>query len=167
MEEVGRRFQVTRERIRQIEAKTIKKLQHPVRSVPFARTALGLRREESPLAAGMDASEGADVPDAGEPVPPPSVQKRPAAPPPAAPKRPAAPRRAHESTELTGPSKPSELDRILAQAAELGIHVDDDRLGSGRIWVELVEARENKHRRLVRRLLKFGFEFWPGKGYWR
>lgn len=167
LEEVGRRFQVTRERIRQIEAKTIKKLQHPVRSVPFARTALGLRREESPLAAGMDASEGADVPDAGEPVPPPSVQRRPAAPLPAAPKRPAAPRLAHESTESTGPSKPSELDRILAQAAELGIHVDDDRLSSGRIWVELVEARENKHRRLVRRLLEFGFEFWPGKGYWR
>jgi RNA polymerase primary sigma factor len=32
LEEVGRRFNVTRERVRQIEAKAIKKLQHPVRS---------------------------------------------------------------------------------------------------------------------------------------
>jgi RNA polymerase primary sigma factor len=32
LEEVGRRFKVTRERVRQIEAKTLKKLQHPLRS---------------------------------------------------------------------------------------------------------------------------------------
>jgi len=32
LEEVGRRFHVTRERVRQIEAKAIRKLQHPIRS---------------------------------------------------------------------------------------------------------------------------------------
>ncbi len=32
LEEVGRRFDVTRERVRQIEAKAVKKLQHPIRS---------------------------------------------------------------------------------------------------------------------------------------
>jgi RNA polymerase primary sigma factor len=32
LEEVGRNFSVTRERIRQIEAKAIKKLRHPSRS---------------------------------------------------------------------------------------------------------------------------------------
>jgi len=32
LEEVGRRFKVTRERVRQIEAKAVRKLQHPVRS---------------------------------------------------------------------------------------------------------------------------------------
>ena len=32
LEEVGRIFRVTRERVRQIEAKAIRKLQHPVRS---------------------------------------------------------------------------------------------------------------------------------------
>ncbi|MCA8939750.1 MAG: sigma-70 family RNA polymerase sigma factor, partial [Planctomycetes bacterium] len=32
LEEVGRIFKVTRERVRQIEAKAIRKLQHPVRS---------------------------------------------------------------------------------------------------------------------------------------
>jgi RNA polymerase primary sigma factor len=33
LEEVGRIFKVTRERVRQIEAKAVKKLQHPVRSL--------------------------------------------------------------------------------------------------------------------------------------
>ena len=32
LEEVGREFQVTRERIRQIEAKALRKLRHPSRS---------------------------------------------------------------------------------------------------------------------------------------
>ena len=32
LEEVGREFKVTRERIRQIEAKALRKLRHPVRS---------------------------------------------------------------------------------------------------------------------------------------
>jgi RNA polymerase primary sigma factor len=32
LEEVGRIFSVTRERVRQIEAKAVRKLQHPVRS---------------------------------------------------------------------------------------------------------------------------------------
>ncbi|WP_411982922.1 sigma factor-like helix-turn-helix DNA-binding protein, partial [Streptococcus pneumoniae] len=32
LEEVGRQFDVTRERIRQIEAKALRKLRHPTRS---------------------------------------------------------------------------------------------------------------------------------------
>ena len=32
LEEVGRIFKVTRERVRQIEAKAVRKMQHPVRS---------------------------------------------------------------------------------------------------------------------------------------
>ena len=36
LEEVGRVFNVTRERIRQIEAKAIRKLQHPSRSKQLA-----------------------------------------------------------------------------------------------------------------------------------
>jgi RNA polymerase primary sigma factor len=44
LEEVGRIFKVTRERVRQIEAKAVKKLQHPVRSMHlegFLRQAAG------------------------------------------------------------------------------------------------------------------------------
>jgi RNA polymerase primary sigma factor len=35
LEEVGRDFHLTRERIRQIESKTLSKLQHPSRSLKF------------------------------------------------------------------------------------------------------------------------------------
>ena len=48
LEEVGRIFKVTRERVRQIEAKAVRKLQHPVRS----RQLEGLpRRPEAALTA--------------------------------------------------------------------------------------------------------------------
>ena len=82
-------------------------------------------------------------------------------------KRPAFHRQSREQIQSAGTSKPAELDRILAQATDLGVYVDDDRLSSGRIWVGLIEAHDNKHRRLVRRLFESGFEFWPGKGYWK
>ena len=48
LEEVGRIFKVTRERVRQIEAKAVKKLQHPVRSQQlegFLERRTGLRRD--------------------------------------------------------------------------------------------------------------------------
>jgi RNA polymerase primary sigma factor len=48
LEEVGRIFKVTRERVRQIEAKAVKKLQHPVRSQQlqgFVEKGMGLRRD--------------------------------------------------------------------------------------------------------------------------
>jgi len=35
LEEVGKQFDVTRERIRQIEAKALRKLRHPARSDPL------------------------------------------------------------------------------------------------------------------------------------
>ena len=117
---------------------------------------LGLEPEENPLAPGAHGTavdDGSDESEVAAPL--------------AAPKRSAAPRPPRESVQSAGSPKPSELDRILTQAAEIGIRVDDDRLGSGRIWVEIIEARDNRHRRLVRRLLEFGFSFWPGKGYWR
>ena len=44
LEEVGRIFKVTRERVRQIEAKAIRKLQHPVRSRQLEGFLDGMRR---------------------------------------------------------------------------------------------------------------------------
>ena len=46
MEEVGRIFKVTRERVRQIEAKAVKKLQHPIRSRKLQGFLEGLRMAE-------------------------------------------------------------------------------------------------------------------------
>jgi RNA polymerase primary sigma factor len=46
LEEVGRIFKVTRERVRQVEAKAIRKLQHPVRSRKLAGFIDGSWRED-------------------------------------------------------------------------------------------------------------------------
>jgi len=43
LEEVGQSFAVTRERIRQIEAKALRKLRHPSRSRKFAGVSGGVR----------------------------------------------------------------------------------------------------------------------------
>lgn len=158
LDEIGMRFEVTRERIRQIEAKALRKLRHPGRSEPFARMALGLQPEENPLAQSAPAPEpeGDNAPATAERIPQP-----------AKPKRQAAPRPPHEPAQPACSSKPSALDQLLAQALELGIPVNDKRQSAGSIWVELPEPRDNTHRRLIRKLLDFGFAFWPGKGYWK
>lgn len=156
LEEIGTLFDVTRERVRQLEAKAIRKLRHPVRSEPFARLVLGLESDENPLALGGQEPDETDGPGISRAAAMPSAERRPAP-----------PRPSREPIQPAVASKPSTLEQLLKQTTDLGINVEDDRLNSGRIWVELVEARDNKHRRLVRRLLEFGFEFWPGKGYWK
>lgn len=70
LEEVGRIFKVTRERVRQIEAKAIRKLQHPVRSrklegfLDGVLPALLPGGDEGDL--GLADAEGAEGLDAGE-----------------------------------------------------------------------------------------------------
>ena len=60
------------------------------------------------------------------------------------------------------------MDRLLAEAAELGIPIENDRGGeSGSTWVNLIEASDARTRALLRKLVAHGFEYWPGKGYWR
>lgn len=157
LEEVGQLYAVTRERIRQIEAKAIRKLKHPARVESFTRMALGMRSEtRSPVSitSDTDAEEMPGSADRTSEPPAPSKQV------------------CHQISGVPSQSarapKPSSLEWVLAQAAELGIKVDDDRLGlSGHIWVGLLEMPDKVHRRLVRRLLELGFAFWPGKGYWR
>jgi RNA polymerase primary sigma factor len=31
----------------------------------------------------------------------------------------------------------------------------------------LIDASDRRYHQLVRKLLSLGFEFWPGKGYWK
>src|SRR5262249_6291626 len=45
LEEVGRIFKVTRERVRQVESKAIRKLQHPVRQRRLANFLAGMQEE--------------------------------------------------------------------------------------------------------------------------
>ena len=56
LEEVGRIFKVTRERVRQIEAKAVKKLQHPVRSQQLEGFSSAWLADEATQAAGRETS---------------------------------------------------------------------------------------------------------------
>ena len=49
LEDVGKVFNVTRERIRQIEAKALRKLRHPSRSKPLRDFNRGLKRSGGPF----------------------------------------------------------------------------------------------------------------------
>ena len=64
------------------------------------------------------------------------------------------------------PEKSPNIDSLLAEAIELGITVVDRKGTSGGIWINLIEEHDEPYRNLARKLLAFGFEFWPGKGYW-
>ena len=64
--------------------------------------------------------------------------------------------------------QPSAVDQLIAQAVELGIAVEDDQSGGTRsTWVNMTEAHDAPTRALLRKLIAMGFEYWPGKGYWR
>lgn len=144
LDEIGMRYEVTRERIRQIEAKAIKKLRHPARSEPFARLVLGLKPKESifaPSAREPIKTDGPDTPVAESP---------------------------RKSIQLTDTSKSIYLDRVLALATKLDVQVEDGReTESGYIWVSLMAIPDNRHRTLASKLIELGFEHWPGKGYWK
>ena len=60
------------------------------------------------------------------------------------------------------------LGRLLSQMEDTGVRVLDDRQGtSGKIWVNVADTSGGQYRKLVRKLLAVGFEFSPGKGYWK
>ncbi len=48
-------------------------------------------------------------------------------------------------------------------------HADDGYLEgeARRLWVHITTTPDNRSRKIVRKLIALGFEFWPGKGYWR
>lgn len=144
LEEIGTRFELTRERIRQIETKAIKRLRHRTQSEPFARLVLGVKPEENLLVSEALPSSEADGLGAAD-----AASQR-------------------EPIQRTGSIKSTPLDQVLAQAGKLGISVDDGReTASGRVWVSLVATPDNLHRSLARKLIACGFEHWPGKGYWK
>jgi RNA polymerase primary sigma factor len=155
LEEIGMRFEVTRERIRQIELKALRKLRHPGRSEPFGRMVLGMRTQENPPCHSEqepddDGLDGEDAPQS------------------AGAEQPMAPKLSPQAIQTGTSSQATALDRALAKAANLGVPVEDGRdTPSGHIWVSLVETPDNLHRRLARTLLELGFEHAPGKGYWR
>lgn len=159
LEEIGARLEVSRERIRQIETRAMKKLRNPARSESFARMALGLEPDENPLAPAeheIFSNGGTGAAKRGAPLA-------------AVPYQASTPLSTmREEVKPDGSSTPTALERVLAQADQLGVRVSDDRQSpSGRIWVSLVNTPDNPHRRLARKLIEFGFEYVHGKGYWK
>lgn len=160
LEEIGTRLEVTRERIRQIEAKAIRHLKHPARLDRLLRE---LNGTPPPKLAEIKAEliESEDV--AGSNSPPTPVSSSAAKPQPVTQSAKAVPR--PDSIQSTAPTI---LDKVLAMATVLGFTVEDERdRKSGRVWVNILETPNIHSRKLVRKMLDLGFEFWPGKGYWR
>jgi RNA polymerase primary sigma factor len=50
------------------------------------------------------------------------------------------------------------------QAVAMGFDVT---MHSGTTWVDVKGNPDNRHRKLIRKLLAIGFKHWPGKGYWK
>ena len=160
LEEIGTRLAVTRERIRQIEAKAIRHLKHPARLDRLLRELNGTpppNREE--IEAELIESEDS----AGSKSPPTPVSSSAARP-----KPDTQPAKTVPGPERIQSTAPTILDKVLAMATVLGFTVEDERDGkSGRVWVNILETPNIHSRKLVRKMLDLGFEFWPGKGYWR
>ncbi len=164
LEEIGQRFEVTRERIRQMESKAIRQLKHTVRLAKFIEQIYGkpdsyyaeveLRRLES-LGFRVD-----------NPLAPKALKVKPLD----------TSRVSFKDDELIGEeetfdnsasvSLPS-LDEVLEEARGLGINVDErEEDGSRRIWIEILVTPDTPSRMLVWRMLQQGFKFWPQRGYW-
>jgi len=153
LEEVGARLDVTRERIRQIEAAALRRLKHPARLDRLLRELNGA----APPARDEDSNEADDDADGAPPSDTASSPKL------SNPTSQTVPR-----PERPKGSEPTALDKLLDQAREGGIAVEDYTEGDARrVWVYITETPDNRSRRLVRKLIELGFEFWPGKGYWR
>ena len=159
LEEIGARYDVTRERIRQIEAKGIKRLKHPVRSDPLHIWLYGAPFKKTDSAVEDNGDDAPEDDEPTVPAPAPTVRANGAA---------ALARAVKPNDEARAEAKPTVLDRLLAQAMDLGFRVEDQRgNGSGSIWVNLPDPPDSGTQALVRKLLEMGFEHWPGKGYWK
>jgi len=157
LEEIGARLDVTRERIRQIEAKAIRHLKHPARLGRLLHE-LGAAPPPQPELSPRAPNESDD--EAGGEAPTVAADTA------ASKRKPAVPATAR-SERRTG-SKPTALDKLLDQARATGATVEDYPEGdSRRLWVHITNTPDNRSRKLVRKLIELGFEFWPGKGYWR
>lgn len=157
LEEIGQRYGLTRERIRQIEAKAHLKLKRRGARDAFVRSCGGIRtRAEGGDVGGEEEGGAVDEDGVEQSVEPKRRRRRPAPP------------SARECNRRSEAAHSSSLDQLLTHAAEMGVSVVDERDGkSGRVWVYLLATPEYRHRRLARKLIDLGFEFWSGKGYWR
>jgi len=151
LEEVGARLDVTRERIRQIEAAALRKLKNPAR---LDRLLHELNGAAPPK---LDARAVGSTDDEADDNPPLAADSSSQS-----------TRQAIPRPERLSSSEHTALEKLLDHARARGITVEDFLDGvDRRIWVHIKEAPDNHSRKIVRKLIDLGFEFWPGKGYWR
>jgi RNA polymerase primary sigma factor len=78
------------------------------------------------------------------------------------------PKPAASRPERRTSSRPTALDKLLDHVREAGIFVEDRLEGDvRRVWVHITNAPDDFSRKIIRKLIAHGFEFGPGKGYWR
>lgn len=154
LDEIGKRLDVTRERIRQIEAAALRKLKHPARLEQLLRELNGSPPQSCQSEESSDDSGDEDDDDTLAVAVDTPPQLKPA--------------QAIAMPERPNGSTPTALEKLLSHTRAIGIAVEDYPEGPDRrIWVHITETPDNHSRKIVRKLIEFGFIFWPGKGYWR
>lgn len=158
LEEIGTLHGITRERIRQIESKIMRLLKNPHRLEKLRGMLFG----NIPMSPAARAVESHALGDDLETEISESLASTKA-------KEPIVPIHADQKTPARAQiRRGSTFHRFMTEALELGVEVAMDREStSGTTWVELKGRPDDRHRRLIRKLLAIGFKHWPGKGYWR
>jgi len=161
LEEIGQAMGVTRERIRQIEAETLRRLKHPARNVPLrAWLAEEEKKKAAREASDTEDEESDDGPTEVSDSPTPSDEPQ------------ALASQVLETKAVlasaTVSAEPKALQRLIAEAMALGVAVEDERGGpTGALWVRIQTASDGKTRGLIRKLFGMGFSYAPGAGFWR
>jgi RNA polymerase primary sigma factor len=158
LEEVGREFGVTRERIRQIESKALKRLRHPSRwnlldgYAPRRVTAMVARQDDD----DAENPDDGDTPGSAKREMPPSGGKPDEAAPPSG----------HGIVSTHGVPETWAEDAIsLANRRQLRVY--DSRSSGGGIFIEIDPDRARVGKLVQRELRWLGFEYAPGRGFWK
>lgn len=153
LDDIGRKFELTRERVRQIETQALKTLRHLI------ETGRDYRKENS----RRKADESHQVPGSqalGSNTPEPEIRGS------------GRPRMSPLNTENWSTVRPvgnPYVEKLLAKAVAMGLAVS--RLSVGgvtEIWVDADDIQpetDNKIRSLLRRLMEMGFVYFPKRGY--
>jgi RNA polymerase primary sigma factor len=168
LEEIARTFDLSRERIRQIEAQALRDIRQIIlrnqgNCIKKAQSQVGMERKlDTTVIPRFHSREAFHEIYPKNPTG--NGQER------------VAPTDATDASDVTNDDRhlektdanPLLLDRFLKMMVVFGINVIDDRhKEDGSLWVEIMDDCDNRHNQVIRKLTEFGFEYFPGKGYWK
>ncbi len=162
LEEIGEIYGVTRERIRQIEAKSLKKLRHPVRSdilKVYIDGSAAHDVDEEEAGDGAAVTTPKDDLDGGALETKPCTGTGRRTKPDDDPERGAAVARKQTMLDRQATNV---IERLMASAQKYGFAVEDRRQAGGGVEVKLCGRWDGTARSLVRSLIKAGFSQGPG-----